>query len=219
MDSWSDSILCSRNRPTYRCRRYRQHLFCRFSVQKLNHDIVSGTCKAVCDVFLAHNLYHYYTIYNMYNYFYYIIAVIIDGHAQLSFWTRECVSVVAVRSTLPMFCDDDLDRKRHNDEIIIWSLYYTIIFFFRTKTSQYNKYLCITIMYDVPTPVYNIILYCRFFLITTTCTILYYGRYFLCAYAYGKRKIIYYIYEKKNKSRHTATRDTKNTSDYYCVSV
>jgi hypothetical protein len=67
MDNWSDSILCSRNRPTYRCRRYRQHLFCRFSVQKLNHDIVCGTCKAVCDVFLAHNLLFYYLLYYFYN--------------------------------------------------------------------------------------------------------------------------------------------------------
>lgn len=51
MDNWSGSILCSRNRPTYRCNRYRQHLFCRFSVQKLNHDIVCGTCTAVCGVY------------------------------------------------------------------------------------------------------------------------------------------------------------------------
>lgn len=63
MNNWSGSILRSRNRPMYRCNKYRQHLFWMFSVQKLNHDIVWGTCKVVCGVyvifvfsFLTHDL-------------------------------------------------------------------------------------------------------------------------------------------------------------------
>lgn len=78
IDNWSGSILCSRNRPTYRCSKYRQHLFCKFSVQKLNHDIVCGTCKAVCDVYVFwHTTYLLCIYYNIL-----LFGIILDSPTQ-----------------------------------------------------------------------------------------------------------------------------------------
>jgi len=87
MDNWSGSILCSRNRPMYRCSRYRQHLFWMFSVQKLNHDIVCGSCKVFCGVYVISFFlfvfdtrpmyYTQYILYTYYNMYIYIVLFIV----------------------------------------------------------------------------------------------------------------------------------------------